>query len=518
MLKASSASTRAFTTQKWSSFRDKVGASAAFLVLASMLAGFGYLVQRQETHKLLLSSSCRRIDIELTGSSDTYYSLSDFKNSPFSNLAENADKTGTDILFDPNVSPDLYFSYFNGLYTSNFDDIRSERPTYYDSQGKNNEATAGRFYYCEEETVWVFTIGNFDDDVERGACGQWLMRSEPTDEFLLENVPSDSWIVWTGFTRPVSVNMKCMDCTKAPGNSGCSFNGNCSQDGTCVCELDKTGEEWFGENCQAMPPCDVVDAFVHGDTSEDYHQVAHFMPLKAKGKRVLSYQRPVYWNKRPLGASMQNFLLYTGSRWYHTDWPIEDVCPDPNSTCGMANFASFFENNFHAYWFGTRIHSTKYISELTTSFTPVGLRWLTLERENKAKGDFGKYGYTYDEGLSTHCFKHDCNLAGLCGENGDCAYDTRYIANASDAIRMSCKCKNGSSGHFCQFGYNNSYVANQLNSQSISGHCNEFFCDYLYDQDLDAGVDCAETCRGIRDSKACWNTKPPCKSDPVKIG
>ena len=87
------------------------------------------------------------------------------------------------------------------------------------------------------------------------------------------------------------------------------------------------------------------------------------------------------------------------------------------------------------------------MSEETDSFTPVGLNWLTLEKENSAQGDFGPFGYTFDEGVSTHCFKNDCQTGGgarLCGKNGECENDSMYNLT----IRSRCKCKKGSSGKF----------------------------------------------------------------------
>ena len=170
----------------------------------------------------------------------------------------------------------------------------------------DKRATAGKFHYCAAEKAWVFKLGGFNDGVKRGACGQWLLRSRPTEEFLLEEVGSD-WTAWVGASRPVSATMRCMDCRKSSG-SGCNFNGECGADrGTCACRtFVDTGETWFGAACQAPPPCEPVDVFAYGDTARDYRQVAHFMPLKDVNKeRVLAYQRPVYWKKRNVNATDQ---------------------------------------------------------------------------------------------------------------------------------------------------------------------------------------------------------------------
>lgn len=145
----------------------------------------------------------------------------------------------------------------------------------------------------------------------------------------------------------------------------------------------------------------------------------------------------------------QKFLLYTGSRWYQTTWELKGLCPDlspedpkKKAKCIQDDMANFFSNRFHPYWDGTRIANTKYISEETSSFTPVGLQWLTLEQENRAQGDFGIYGYTYEEKLSAHCFQTDDS--GLCGANGKSVYDTRY--ESDNPFRQRCECKSGSSG------------------------------------------------------------------------
>jgi len=479
--------------------RERLSAGIAFLVLGGMLAGWAYLVAQQETNKLLISSACQRIDVQL---GSEVYDFSDQKvSSPFPLDLDM--RPGISVYLDLESPSPLHYSYFNGIYSSNWDDISNDRPVYFENN--SHKEISGKFSYCKEESVWVFKIGEFNDGIERGACGQWLLRSGPTEEFLLEMVSSE-WTVWIGSAQPVSIGVKCLDCRKATDTrSGCNFNGECNSDnGTCTCkQFDDTDEDYFGELCQAPPPCKPVDVFVHGETADDYRQVAHFMPLEtSNGKRVLAYQRPVYWNKRNMKAEKQNFLLYTGSRWYHTDWPLTDLCPDlPRNTCDKTNFANFFTLNFHAYWFDTLTSNTLYVSEETSSFTPVGLNWLTIEQQNRAQGDFGWLGYTFDEQVSAHCFKADCEKTGLCGNNGECINDSRYNLT----IRSRCKCNNGTSGYFCQFGSNHPYVANQINDP-----CNEFYCDYLYEQELGFGGNCSAQCTETKELKACWNKPGQC--------
>jgi len=187
-----------------------------------------------------------------------------------------------------------------------------------------------------------------------------------------------------------------------------------------------------------------------------------------------------------------------------------DLCPESSNTvaCGKAEFASFFTDNFHAYWFDTLADSTLYISEETSSFTPVGLKWLTLG-QTRAHGDFGLYGFTLDESVSAHCFNlnNDCGKTDLCGKNSECANDSRYNLNK----RSRCECKNGTSGYFCQFEPDDPYVATQI---GMLDSCSEFFCDYLYDQALNFsgsnGISCSTRCEEIRELKACWNTGAEC--------
>ena len=76
--------------------------------------------------------------------------------------------------------------------------------------------------------------------------------------------------------------------------------------------------------------------------------------------------------------------------------------------------------------------------------------------------------------------------------------------------------RNVLSGYFCQFGPNHPYVKNQMNSENENSQCNEFFCDYMYDQEMDFGVDCTQVCDGVRTRKECWNKGDACDIDPAQ--
>ena len=481
------------TKRKWM-------AMVLFFLFLAFVAIWSYYVNRQRTNMILMGESCMSLDIRI-GTAE--YDLSELNASPF---PANIETNDTIILMNLDAPSALHYPYFNGVYMSNWKSIVNKRPTYFDSQGPENFNTTGRFSYCMEESVWVFTIESFNDSIERGDCGQWLLRSEKTDAFILEDVSSE-WTVWTGSVNKISVETTCIHCGKLEGESGCNFNGKCDRKkNTCTCKpYHNSSETWFGESCQAEPPCAIVDTFVLGETSADYTQTGHFMPLLEPftDKRVLAYQRPVYWNKRNLNAERQSFLLYTGNRWYITEWPLKDICPSyPDTTnCGMPEFARFFTSDFHAYWFDVRLGSTEYISEETDSFTPIGLKWFTLGK-NGASGDFGGFGYTYDEGFSAHCFKSDCEQTNLCGKSGNCVVDTKYGLS----IRSICQCTNGSSGYFCQFDQEHPYARD-------NEACNEYFCDYFLSQETFSS--CSDYCNRMKQIKTCWNSPTACTSNPA---
>jgi hypothetical protein len=181
------------------------------------------------------------------------------------------------IRFDPrekDAIPDLHYSYFSGNYEAEFDSLKiNNRPVYYE-RGEKDDSTSGMFYYCDAEKSWVFTIKVFaqsenikegDDTVvpketiDRCKDGGWLMRSPITEAFLLDQVPTDSWSIWTGTLNVASdFSITCAECDS---DIDCGLrNGKCNS-GTCTCEEGR----YRGNFCNVVEPCDKLQYFPGGE-------------------------------------------------------------------------------------------------------------------------------------------------------------------------------------------------------------------------------------------------------------
>ena len=125
--------------------KERLNAGMAFIALGTMIAGWAYLVSKQECHKLLASDACQRVDVQL---GYDMYDLSKLESSPFE--SDLKDRTDTRILMDLKSPSSLYYHYFNGIYTTSWDEIEGDRPVYSETI---NVETAGKFSYCEDEKV-----------------------------------------------------------------------------------------------------------------------------------------------------------------------------------------------------------------------------------------------------------------------------------------------------------------------------------------------------------------------------
>mmetsp|Transcript_39249 Transcript_39249/g.57734 ORF Transcript_39249/g.57734 Transcript_39249/m.57734 type:complete len:756 (-) Transcript_39249:62-2329(-) len=476
------------------------------------IIGWMVIVVNQMRGKYLMNGACKRVRVVLP---DKVYNLPQLMREPFSTTL--ASMTNMTVLINLDKPAPLFYAYFSGTYripqkgNGEFE-TENDRFVYYEWPEQANKQTSGRFSYCAAEQAWVFTIKDFDDKIPRGRCGQWLLRSAETTAFFLDEVSQSEWTVWTGFVESTSLEITCMDCTRLKDNNlGCNYNGKCNIDGSCSCNEVLNGEKWFGDMCEALPPCKTVDAFSFGEKSNEYAQVGHYMSVSdAANQRVLAYGRPIYWNKRNTSFLQQNFLLYTGDRWFATEWLVTDICSSP--PCTTAIFAEFFKRNFHAYWFNTWKSNNIYISERTDQFTPVGLEWFTVGRNRAFGGDFGPFGETYEEGVLFHCFQTDCSRAKVCGNSGFCNDKT----NPTVSVQKRCNCINNSSGYFCQIDAKHPYVKEQIeNFPDVQ--CNEYFCDYFKDQDPFSGF-CPQYCNQTAKRKKCWRTQLDCPGKPEDRG
>jgi hypothetical protein len=227
---------------------------------------------------------------------DEVYSLSTFEGFKIESTTKEDDGSGfpiyringskRSILFDPSDKtdiPDLHYSSFSGNYFADFSVLIQNRPVYYE-RNKKDDSTSGTFYYCDAEKSWVFTIKAFANQTavrentttvipqetikrcENG--GGWLMRSPITDAFLLDEVPTDSWSIWTGTLNVASdFSITCAECGSNT-DCGLGINGKCKKKegqkkGSCDCE-----EDYSGTFCNVEKPCREL-AYFEGEEAAD---------------------------------------------------------------------------------------------------------------------------------------------------------------------------------------------------------------------------------------------------------
>lgn len=239
----------------------------------------------------------------------------------------------------------LQYSFFNGDYVVEFFD-KSNRPVYYERGMMNKKA--GKFYYCEAERSWVFTIPALRDVIPgKSNCPQgWLLQSPITDALTLEDVPLSQWhvIQGSGVLGKTSTTEFSIECAECKRNSDCSLNGVCSG-GACDCD-----DAWTGQTCNIQRPfCEELSWVEYGDSSLNYTEIGPYKILKRESTTVEVYGMPVYhhvvdedeFRIRNVSYNIisceDNVVLFTGRVWYSFFWcrPLEEL------------------ETFHAYWVST---------------------------------------------------------------------------------------------------------------------------------------------------------------------
>jgi hypothetical protein len=234
--------------------------------------------------------------------------------------------------FDP---PLLQYSYFSGTYqissTDGTLDRYNKRPIYIErdsTRGKNDPASS-KFYYCADQSTWVYTIPGLGSALlETDICEfGWLAQSPKTEAYSLEEV-SGNWKIWTGVISDTIVSITSNSCELA---SDCSLNGVC-EDGICRCN-----ENWQGQHCDVQAPFCPALAFVdYGSSSYDYAVHSFEKPFEllvntSDGRPMRAYERPIYYRVTQVEQSIcedgRSFevYLYTGRRWAMTYWCSENL-------------------------------------------------------------------------------------------------------------------------------------------------------------------------------------------------
>ena len=341
--------------------------------------------------------------------------------------------------------------------------VQKEVVADYDEFTPVRDKSLGRFEFCKGRDnypgAWTFKIDGFNDAWDRDGdgedCVDWLLRSPPTSEGQLENVPTEGWRIWTedGVAEPVDFKMQCDDCQRLVD---CNFNGEC-RDSQCNCDPG-----FLGSKCSEPAPCESIQIDFIGDSSWDYSSLGSFDLLHKDGSTgpfttetdvQLVYGRPVYMQPAEF-SSLQDAVdqdglidvcYYSGSRWTLSSFPAwrfqERFLPKLRGR----------EQEPHSFWEELSTGGdTRFISQVTTNGSPAGhLTWFQI-LNSSSRGDYGPYGVSVGANLNIHC-------AGDCDQSRD-LFSCGISGNCTDG---ACECKNCFGGHYCEFAPTDLYTQNQ---------------------------------------------------------
>ena len=366
------------------------------------------------------------------------------------------DGTAQDLSsFDPSNPPELQYSFFSGSYKISLEnnklDTLDDRPIYFERNATlcKDDPACGMFYYCGEIGTWVYTIralGTARKELDKCKWG-WLAQSKQTDVYGLEQVPDSEWKVFTGVVKETTVSIASDSCDL---DSDCSLNGVC-EEGTCICF-----EDWQGRTCNVPAPFCPAIAFVdYGKSSYAYKFVASFeLGKKGDGSPILVYDRPVYFRTLDVTTSTcssgKNYqiYLYTGRRWFMSGWCEEQLARyiDEDGVFRM-------EENLHAFWDNILGLEIKWFSELTDSYTGIGLQMFEM-RDSYSTGSETGFGVYFVSDGTFECMDVPCAGAPMvCGRKGTCE-EYRWQSNENTTITRTfnkCTCRDYYGGIFCQF-------------------------------------------------------------------
>jgi hypothetical protein len=363
--------------------------------------------------------------------------------------------------FNGTSPPDVLYSFFSGPYKAYFNKLVNERPVYY--QGSKDVAS-GKFYYCDPQKSWVFTVEAFKDanaipiETMNGNCDHgWLLRSPITEAFKLEDVPTDGWRIWTGsFEVASDFSFTCAECDS---NLDCGLNRGECKGGACHCNNKGNEGPFEGPFCNADPSCDslinffnitetAADGVAYGSTN--YAKMVNF----ADDSALTAYDRPTYFSV--MNEAEIEVILYTGRRWYDAYFSPAEA------------FLFLQPLGFHAYWGDVVSGNVKFYSETTDSQLPTGvLKWYGI-RTSRSAGNYGPFGASFDFHQIFECWSVDCNIKNVCGAANKCEPNanlgrpnnaTIYSVEEGNTTRLItggwCDCSNTEDyrypGHFCEY-------------------------------------------------------------------
>mmetsp|Transcript_13556 Transcript_13556/g.22257 ORF Transcript_13556/g.22257 Transcript_13556/m.22257 type:complete len:665 (-) Transcript_13556:54-2048(-) len=291
----------------------------------------------------------------------------------------------------------LVYSYFNGVFIKNgthagrplYKEARKfDRQPYPENQGGTEFPVVipAEIKYCEEIKAWVLTHENIRKSENDDSSCNWLLRSPETDSFNVLDA-AGKWDMWVGVLGTTDVSITCNRCFE---NSDCNLNGECSDDGICICN-NGNGVNYFGEHCEVKlrEDCKTIIPEDGIYTMSIEHMSSWTNEPATKESTEANDVWYDIWQEysRPVFSSVDNnerwSLVYSGSRWFGMNLTGRDVS---SKQWLMA------VSNYHAFWYRAYDTGTTFVSDKTKESSPVGVDWYQIGE----RGDqFGPLGALY---------------------------------------------------------------------------------------------------------------------------
>ena len=267
--------------------------------------------------------------------------------------------------------------------------LHNKRPVYYQRgiSGFNafgEESPPGKISYCAEERAWMFSIEGVSKgkvDLSDSSDCNWLMKSTETDEYRLDKVSTQGWVVWTEILEPsTKFQITCIECDDSVNvqmpselsNVGCTYHGYCSNQ-DCVCE-----ENWMGTQCQTCSACSQLTVLdIETNENLTFWRLDEDDTIHGTGTTPTHvYGRPVYYFGKKVNGTIETgeeiaFLVYTGAAFAVYDFR---GIGSSNNTESLEKLKTFL-NTYHSTWDLTNKTKPIYTSELTGSHYPFNLKW-----------------------------------------------------------------------------------------------------------------------------------------------
>mmetsp|Transcript_24187 Transcript_24187/g.41279 ORF Transcript_24187/g.41279 Transcript_24187/m.41279 type:complete len:672 (+) Transcript_24187:20-2035(+) len=298
----------------------------------------------------------------------------------------------------------LVYSNFNGVYAQD-GSMHDGRPVYTERRkfdGTEFDTTPPSFnpfnytvvipakiQYCKIFRAWVFMHENIRRSRDDNSDCPWLLRSEETGVFDIEEVNQMNWEVWQGVIETTDVRITCNECND---NEDCNLNGECKRDGSCDCSKDIDGRTFLGPHCEVILK-DNCRTIIGERYNESYSVID--IDWLGSGQVWEAYNRPIY--KYNLGSGNPSFdgtddlllLMYSGSRWFGLHFI--DGAGVNIFTEEYRESTTYAIKNYHAFWDEVYTMSTIIVSDPVprTGFTPVGVDFFTIGERGEQFGPFG---------------------------------------------------------------------------------------------------------------------------------